>query len=79
MTQVTNVRHFHKLAATTDLTALGWDACKAMLHDEADAEMIRSRFLDALADAGVSEALLIVAARAGVLPVGRDAGEVVNG
>lgn len=62
-----NIRH---LGTVNDLTALGWHAVNAAMQEEPDAEIARCRFLDALNDAGLSEALLTIAARVGVLPVG---------
>ena len=60
----------HPIATVNDLTALGWQAVNAKMQEEPHAEIIRSRFLDALNEAGLSEALLTIAARVGVLPVG---------
>lgn len=64
----TNVR---SLGTVNDLTALGWSAVNAAMQEDQNAEIARCRFLDALNDAGLSEALLTIAARVGVLPVGK--------
>lgn len=68
MTLTSNVR---LLGPVNDLTTLGWQAVNAAMQEDQNAEIARCRFLDALNDAGLSEALLTIAARVGVLPVGK--------